>query len=76
MLLDATLAEDDKYVDLVKVLNSTAANPVVASGLSVKDDGAVDTLQGASGSDVFYYHFTGAGPYDVLHGKIDHRFNT
>jgi Ca2+-binding RTX toxin-like protein len=75
LLLDATLAEDDKYLDLVSVLNNTAAaNPVAAAGLSAGDDGAVDTLQGASGGDTLYYRFSGGGTLDVVHGKVEHRF--
>jgi Ca2+-binding RTX toxin-like protein len=76
LLLDASLMEDDKYLDLVAVLNSTAANPVQAVGLSAGDDGAVDVLQGAGGSDTLYYRFSGGGVLDVVHGKADHRFNT
>jgi len=63
-----TLAEDEKFSHLVNILNG---------GLfTAGDDGDVDILQGASGNDRFYYHFSGAGPFDIVHGKAENRFNT
>jgi hypothetical protein len=67
IFVDSTHAEDDKYSDLVSALNG---GPIIAI-----DDGAQDILQGASGSDTFYYHFQGGGITDIVHGKTDTRFN-
>jgi hypothetical protein len=67
ILVDSTLAEDDKYSDVVMVLNG---GPVTAI-----DDGARDVIQGASGKDTLYYHFLGSGVSDVVDGKVEFRVN-
>ena len=68
MIDPITLAEDEKFSHLVNILNGGI--------FTAADDGDVDILQGASGNDRFYYHFSGAGPFDIVHGKAENRFNT
>jgi len=63
VVVDASNVETDKYSTLVAILNTGIAK--------VADDDAVDVLQGASGSDLFYYNFIGAGVKDIVHGKVD-----
>jgi Ca2+-binding RTX toxin-like protein len=58
-----TLAEDESYSRLTGILSG---DPISAA-----DDNAVDVLQGAAGSDALYYHFSGTGVFDVVHGKDD-----
>ena len=63
-----TLAEDTQFSHLVNILNG--------GSFTAADDGAVDVLQGAGGNDVFYYHFSGGGVFDIVNGKAENRVNT
>jgi hypothetical protein len=63
VVVDAANVEDDKFSDLVAILNTGIAHVV--------DDNAVDVIQGASGADLFYYNFIGAGVKDIVHGKVE-----
>jgi hypothetical protein len=70
VLVDAVLAEDDGYNDLVSILNTGS----VPAPLSVQDDGVVDTLTGGSALDTFYYRFSGP-VRDVVTDKVEIGFN-
>jgi len=63
-----TLTEDVKYSDLVVALNG---GPII-----VDDDGDVDKLTGAAGTDTFYYHYLGNLPLDIVTDKAEVAFNT
>jgi len=71
VLADGANVEDDRYVDLVGVLNAGK----VLLPLKVRDDGAVDKLTGGAGADVAYFNFSGGGIKDVLTGKAGSSFD-
>ena len=70
VLVDGANNEDDGYTDLVNILNTGFIPPP----LHVMDDGAVDRLTGAAGTDLFYYNFAG-GVLDIVTDKWEIRFD-
>jgi hypothetical protein len=62
-----TLAEDTKFSHLVAALNG---GPIMAD-----DDGDVDVLTGAAGTDTFFYHYLGNLPLDIVTDKAEIAFN-
>jgi Ca2+-binding RTX toxin-like protein len=63
-----TLAEDTTFSHLIAALNG---GPIVAD-----DDGAVDVLTGAAGTDEFFYHYLGNLHLDIVTDKAEIAFNT
>jgi hypothetical protein len=62
-----TLADDVKYSHLAAALNG---GPIEAD-----DDGDVDRLTGAAGTDTFFYHYQGNVPLDIVTDKAEIAFN-
>ena len=62
-----TLAEDVVFSHLVAALNG---GPITAD-----DDGAVDRLQGAAGTDAFYYHLVAGPGQDIVLGQAEVKHN-
>jgi hypothetical protein len=62
-----THVEDTKFSNLIAALNGGA---IVSD-----DDGDVDVLTGAAGTDTFFYHYQGNLPLDVVTDKAEIAFN-
>jgi Ca2+-binding RTX toxin-like protein len=62
-----TLVEDTKFSHLVAALNG---GPIMAD-----DDGDVDVLTGAAGTDTFFYNYTGNLPLDIVTDKAEIAFD-
>jgi hypothetical protein len=60
-VVDASLAEDTKFSDLVNILNGGSFNALAGTGQ--------DTLNGGGGLDTFYVHIAGTGPFDRVLGN-------
>ena len=70
-IVDSSNNEDDRYNDLVSVLNAGLIPPP----LHAAADGAQNVMTGASGFDTFYGHFQGAGILDLVTDKNGILFN-
>jgi hypothetical protein len=62
-----TLVEDDKFSDLIAILNGGLVTAV--------DDGSQDVLTGGAGIDTVYYHFQGGGVLDIVTDKPEVSIN-